>query len=296
MPELPEVETILRGLQPKIINLKISRIEVLNTKSFSSDTSEIIGATIQSVWRRAKILGIDLSNNRSLLIHLKMSGQIIFINNLKRKNNNSKSERFSGGHPTKDMLAQMPNNSTRVIFDFTNGAKLFFNDQRKFGWIKIVPTDQLSQDLFIAKLGPEPLSRQFTPKILQHVLAGHPKMPIKVALLDQSTIAGIGNIYASEACFLAGLDPKTPVQNLTAKDYQRLHRGIIDSLKSSIKYGGSSKHTYVNESGEKGYFLEVANVYDRQNLPCRRCRTIIQKITLRGRSTYFCPHCQDNLR
>jgi formamidopyrimidine-DNA glycosylase len=300
MPELPEVETIKRGLESKLVGLTIQKIDISNPKSFQGDEHQLIGATVTGLWRRAKLLGIDLSNGQSLLIHLKMSGQIILVQHSTTENPKSRSKRFAGGHPTKDMMEHMPNRSTRVTFtlvsqDFHKPEtyNLYFNDQRKFGWIKLVPTSELADFDFYSKLGPEPLEKSFTPEVLQQVLSRHPRLPVKVAILDQSAIAGIGNIYASEACFLANLHPNTAVQSLTDSDYTNLHRGIVESLNSSIKYGGSSKHTYVNASGGKGYFLEVANVYDRQNQPCRICNTLIIKTTLAGRGTYFCPKCQN---
>lgn len=299
MPELPEVETIKRGLESKLVGLVIQKIDISNPKSFQGDEQQLIGATITGLWRRAKLLGIDLSSGQSLLIHLKMSGQIILIQDSIIENPKARSNRFAGGHPTKDMLDQMPNRSTRVIFTLISKDlqkpetyNLYFNDQRKFGWIKVVSASELAAFDFYSKLGPEPLEKIFTPEVLRKSLSRHPKLPIKVAILDQSAIAGIGNIYASEACFLANLHPSATVQSLTDTDYTNLHRGIVESLNSSIKYGGSSKHTYVNASGGKGYFLEVANVYDRQNQPCRICNTLIIKTTLAGRGTYFCPNCQ----
>lgn len=285
MPELPEVETIKRGLSTKVVGLTIKNIQILNQKSFPQDPKLVTGATITSVWRRAKVLGIDLSNNYTLLFHLKMSGQIIY---------KSSKTRVVGGHPTKDMMLDMPNKSTRAIIEFDNSSKLFFNDQRKFGWIKVISTDKLNEDPFLKKLGPEPLDQNFTPDVLHQALIKHPKIAVKVAILDQTSLAGVGNIYACEACFLAKLHPKTPVGKLTKQDFTKLSNGIVTSLESSIKYGGSSKHTYVNDVGEKGYFLEVANVYDRRGLPCRICQTPISKITLAGRGTYFCPQCQSD--
>ncbi len=294
MPELPEVETIKRGLADKIVDTKITEINILNPKSFQGEIKDVIAQTITAVRRRAKVLIIDLSNHQSLVFHLKMSGQLI----LSSSESNSKIPKVVGGHPTKDMLGQMPNKSTRVIFSLSttnNNPKdyqLYFNDQRKFGWVKVIATDQITQTSWLKSLGPEPLESEFTVEILKKQLSRRPKTPIKVALLDQQLIAGIGNIYACEACFMSRIDPKKLIKDLTESEIELLHQSIIDALQASIKYGGSSKTNYLNASGEKGYFLDVATVYDRTDQPCRVCQQPISKIKLGGRGTYFCINCQ----
>ncbi len=293
MPELPEVETIKRGLAEKIIGSKIIEINILNPKSFQGELLPVIGQTITQVRRRAKVLIIDLSNDQSLIFHLKMSGQLILSSSEK----NSTQPKVVGGHPTKDMLGQMPNKSTRVIFSLSSDSKsnnyqLYFNDQRKFGWVKVIATDQITETSWLKSLGPEPLESAFTVDILKKQLNRRPKTPVKVALLDQQLIAGIGNIYACEACFMSRIDPKRFVKTLTDSEIKLLHQSIIDALQASIKYGGSSKTNYLNASGEKGYFLDVATVYDRLNQPCRVCQQPISKIKLGGRGTYLCTNCQ----
>lgn len=313
MPELPEVETIRRGLDQKIIGLKIQKIEVLNPKSFQGDPNLLRGKEILKTWRKAKILGIDLVGNISLLFHLKMSGQIILQGVTEKGEAGRKLQENAviGGHPTKDMLDEMPNKSTRVIFYLDNRAQsselsntknsnlqalisniLYFNDQRKFGWIKVSNTRDVIRDTFISKLGPEPLEKEFTPKILKENLLKHKNWPIKIALLDQTKISGIGNIYACESLFNAKIHPTKLISRLTTQDFRLLHQGIIDALNLSLEKGGSSKQHYFNEAGEKGYYLDFAFVYDRKNKPCKICQTPIQKITLGGRGTYFCPACQ----
>ncbi len=283
MPELPEVEVIRRGLDSKIIGLSLQKIDILNPKTFQGDPKAVIGSKIIKIWRRAKVLGIDLANGFSLLVHLKMSGQLVLVS----------SERFIGGHPTIDMTGEMPNKSTRVIFKFLGGAKLFFNDQRKFGWVKVIKSLEVKNQKFLQSLGPEPLEKGFNWQILKTNLLKHKSQPVKVAIMDQSVVAGVGNIYASEACFLAKISPKTKVSALGDDDYQTLAKGIVESLEKSIKYGGSSKAHFVNEAGEKGYYLTFANVYGRDKQPCLACSAPIAKITLAGRGTYFCPHCQN---
>src|SRR3989344_1036728 len=290
MPELPEVETIRLGLEKKIIGLKIKSVELIQPKSFLGDSKILSGASryalegqiVLKVWRRAKILGIDL-DKFSLLFHLKMTGQVIFDDG----------KRFIGGHPTPDMLGKLPNSHTRIIFTFDSGSKLYFNDNRRFGWIKIVKSAELRvKNGIFEKLGPEPLEEGFTWEILKTNLLKHPNMPIKVALLDQKVVSGIGNIYASEACFNAGVDPKKKVSELSDAQFKKLHKGIIKALSDGIKYGGSTKTHFVDAEGRKGYFLDYAFVYGKDKKPCKKCRSEIKKIQLGGRGTYFCEKCQ----
>jgi|SRR3989344_891372 len=282
MPELPEVETIRLGLQKKIIGLKIKSVELIQPKSFLGNSKKVEGQKVLKVWRRAKILGIDL-DKFSLLFHLKMTGQVIFDDG----------KRFIGGHPTPDMLGKLPNSHTRIIFTFDSGSKLYFNDQRRFGWIKIVKSAELRvKNGIFEKLGPEPLEEGFTWEILKTNLLKHPNMPIKVALLDQKVVSGIGNIYASEACFNAGVDPKKKVSELSDAQFKKLHKGIIKALSDGIKYGGSTKTHFVDAEGRKGYFLDYAFVYGKDKKPCKKCRSEIKKIQLGGRGTYFCEKCQ----
>lgn len=295
MPELPEVETIRIGLSKKLLGLTIQRVDVLNANSFTGVVKDIEQKVVLDVWRKGKVLGINFSGGVSLLFHLKMSGQLVFQKyaNLQKVKGET---RFVGGHPTKDMAGEMPNKSTRVIFEFDNGSKLFFNDQRKFGWIKVVLTDQVVKINYgmVNQLGPEPLDEDFTVDILKRNLLQHSKMPVKVALMDQSVVAGVGNIYANEACFLAKIHPQTPISKLIDADFANLHKGVIKSLQDGITYGGSSRSNYINSDGEKGYFLDYAFVYGREKLSCKICNKMIQKIKLGGRGTFFCLACQLN--
>ncbi|MBI3485509.1 hypothetical protein HY025_01040 [Candidatus Daviesbacteria bacterium] len=245
MPELPEVETIKLGLQRKIIGLKIKKITVLNSKSFEGNEKLLEGKKILKIDRLAKVLRLDFDCKFSLLIHLKMSGQLIYQGK----------DKFIGGHPTLDMQGQMPNKSTRVIFEFS--------DEKSFSW-----------------------------QILKENLYKHRNLNIKVAILDQKIVSGIGNIYGCEALFLAKIHPQTRVKDLSDNQFKKLHQAIIDSLSSGIKHGGSSKVHFVNEAGKKGLFLDHAFVYARENLACKICKNKIQKIKLAGRGTYFCPNCQ----
>lgn len=281
MPELPEVEIIKLGLRKRIVGLKIQKIQVLSSKSFLGNPNEVGGQKVLNIWRRAKILGMDLGET-TLLFHLKMSGQLIYEDD----------KRFIGGHPTKDMLGKMPNNHTRVIFSFSDGSHLYFNDQRKFGWIRVIENGKLKMENLLGKLGPEPLKKEFTWQILKSNLLNHKSQPIKVAIMDQSVVAGVGNIYGSEACFDAKIDPRTKVKDLNGHQFQALYKGIVKALEEGIKRGGSTRVHFVDAEGHKGYFLDYAFVYWQDKHPCKVCGTDIKKITLGGRGTYFCPSCQ----
>jgi formamidopyrimidine-DNA glycosylase len=282
MPELPEVETIRLGLQKKIVTLTIKDINILNQKSFQGNINSALNKKVNRIWRKAKVLGIELNEDLVILIHLKMSGQLIYEGNNK----------FIGGHPTKDMTGVMPNKSTRVIFKFSDNSKLYFNDQRKFGWIKLVNIQQLTDDSFLKKLGPEPLDKEFSWEIFKEKLLRHKGQAIKVAILDQQVVSGVGNIYACEALFHAKLNPEHKVSKLSDEDFIKLHSGVIRALKAGVKYGGSTKTHFVNEEGKKGFFLDYAFVYGREGEPCKICKNKIIKIKLGSRGTYFCPNCQ----
>lgn len=302
MPELPEVEIIRLGLKKKIIGLEISSIEILNPKSFQSDPSLAINKKVTAVLRRAKVLGIQLSplsfradarDLYTLVFHLKMSGQVILVQSEEFRVKSD--ERFVGGHPTKDMLGELPNNSTRVIFTFSNGSKLFFNDQRKFGWIKLVKSAELRIKNYGMKnsIGPEPLEKDFNWEILKDNLLKRKNLSIKVALLDQTIVAGVGNIYASESCFNAKVDPLKKVKDLTQDEFKRVYKGVVKALSEGLEFGGSTRTHFVNAEGKKGLFLDYAGVYNREGQKCKNCEGMIIKVRSGGRSTFFCKSCQN---
>ena len=288
MPELPEVETIKRGLSRGLAGQTISGIEIDWAKSFPHTSSEIkervIGSKIGSIDRRAKVLIVNLANDYSLLVHLKMTGQLVWVK--------SSGERSVGGHPTPSMTADLPDKSTRVIFEFKSGDKLFFNDQRKFGWIKLMKTSDVDRDPLIKRLGPEPLSKEFTLEGFAKKITAHAKSPIKPVTLDQSTVSGVGNIYADESLHLAKIHPLRLAGSLTQAEIKRLHQAIIDIIKLGIKHGGTSFTHYVNHMGGNGDYLNVARVFRKQGQPCPVCGTEIKKIRVAGRGTHFCPKCQ----
>lgn len=286
MPELPEVETIKLGLKRKIIGLTIKRVDVRSAKSLVGNIKDIEGKKVVDVWRRAKILGVDVASGMTLLFHLKMTGQLILVGN------RGQGSRLIGGHPTPDMRDQMPNSHTRIIFSFSDGSHLYFNDQRRFGWIKIVNSQSLIVNSLLKGLGPEPLEKGFTWQVLKQNLLKHKSMAVKVAIMDQSVVSGMGNIYANETCFDAKIDPKTKVSSLSDSQFKKLYKGLVKSLRDGIEYGGATRAHFVDSDGHKGYFLDYAYVYGRDKHPCKKCGTKIQKISLGGRGTYFCPKCQ----
>lgn len=286
MPELPEVETIRRGLEPILVGRQIMDVVILNEKSFHSSGEDIkqfiIGSTIKNIRRRAKVLLIDLSTDYSLVVHLKMTGQIVV-----RGANN-----WAGGHPNESFVEDLPNKSTRIYLTFDDGAKLFFNDQRKFGWIKLIPTITIDELAFISKLGPEPLIGNPAEEFLTRVRRRN-NTTIKAAILDQSVIAGIGNIYADEALWLAKIHPETRVRDLTDSQLASILKGAIEAMTKSIESGGSTMQNYIKADGSRGNYLDLfANVFRREGLACPRCGATIEKIRVAGRGTHICPNCQ----
>jgi len=287
MPELPEVETIRRGLSMLLPGRTVERTESTTPKSFPNSDADVraflVGAKITSIRRRAKVLMIDLSSSYTLVIHLKMTGQLVF---------RSKGARFGAGHPSDSLIGELPDKSTRATLEFTDGSHLFFNDQRKFGWVRLVPTREVPNIDFMRRVGPEPLEADFIWQLLRDRLQRRGNTTIKAALLDQSVIAGVGNIYADESLWGAKLHPARLVKTLTDSDFRRLHDALVDVLRLSIDKGGSTDKNYVNAEGKKGSYLSFASVFRREGQPCPRCGTVIIKIRVAGRGTHLCSHCQ----
>ena len=293
MPELPEVETVVRGLNRLIVAKKIAKVQTFNSpRSFPNAESDvknfIVGAKIKQVRRRAKMILIDLDDDYTLAAHLKMTGQMVY-------DDSNPADRFGAGHPSDSLVGNLPDRSTRVEFDFTDGSKLFFNDQRKFGWVKLIPTAELQNLKFLQTVGPEPLDDDFTAENFTKRFARKKRSNIKAALLDQTVIAGVGNIYADETLWAAKLHPQTLVQDLTEQDFNNIYRELRRILKLSIAKGGSTNRNYVDAEGKKGNYLNFANVYARVGQPCHRCGHEIIKIRVAGRGTHICPICQQLL-
>jgi formamidopyrimidine-DNA glycosylase len=287
MPELPEVETIRAGLSGLLIGKQVKGETHDWPKGFPNAEADVraflIGAKITDVRRRAKVLMIDLSSRHTLLVHLKMTGQLVFVDG---------TARFGAGHPSDSLVGKLPDRSTRVTLDFADGSKLYFNDQRKFGWMRLMPTLEVEQLDFFKKVGPEPLAAGFTAEQFTERLMRRPKSLIKAALLDQTVVAGVGNIYADESLWGAKIHPATRVQNVPKKKLIALFEALQKVLRLSIEKGGSTDKNYVNAKGEKGSYLQFANVFKRQGQPCPRCGTTIIKTRVAGRGTHICPKDQ----
>ncbi|MDP2860179.1 MAG: DNA-formamidopyrimidine glycosylase [bacterium] len=276
MPELPEVETIARELRKAIINKKITDVIVNNSKVIREPKpekfiKELKNVKIKNIIRKGKLLIFELSSRQTrlpskfLTMHLKMTGQLIY-------------PRQSGASPGK---------ATRVSFIFNDGKILDFNDSRLFGELKIV--DHWRNLKFIKELGPEPFdidAKKFS------VMLEDRKTKIKVLIMDQKFISGIGNLYANEALFRAKIDPRRPANTLSEKEKGLLFKEIKNVLQQAIKYGGSSVDNYVRVSGEKGTYAKFHQIYDRKGEKCFKCGETVQRISLGGRGTYFCPKCQ----
>jgi formamidopyrimidine-DNA glycosylase len=287
MPELPEVETVRIGLQKLLVHKTVQTVDFDWPKSFPNSKQQVdaflLGATIIQVRRRAKVLLIDLSTNYSLVVHLKMTGQMVFRGE----------QYFGAGHPNDSLIGDLPDKSTRVTITFTDASKLFFNDQRKFGWMRLLPTAEIPNIDFMKKVGPEPLEPEFTKEVFVERLQRRKNTSIKAALLDQTVLAGIGNIYADESLFIAGIHPKSIVSAVPKKSLFLLHTAIVDVLKLSIEKGGSTDRNYVNAEGKKGSYISFAKVFRKENQPCpNACGGIIEKLRVAGRGTHVCVHCQ----
>ena len=287
MPELPEVETVRRGLDRLVVGRVIAAVDHDTAKSFPNSSQDIsafvIGAQVTSVRRRAKVLLIDLSSEYTLVTHLKMTGQLVFVGD----------ERFGAGHPNDSLVGQLPDRSTRVTIQFQDGTSLYFNDQRKFGWMKLYPTLEVPAIDFMKKVGPEPLEDDFTPTVLWERLQRRKNTSIKAAILDQTVLAGVGNIYADEGLWGAHIHPATRVGDVPRVSIEELWREIREVMTLAIEKGGSSNHTYINAEGKRGSYMDFARVFRREGLPCpRHPDVLIEKIRVAGRGTHICPVCQ----
>lgn len=286
MPELPEVETVVRGLNRLILKKKIMQVKHDWPKSFPNLEKDVndfmIGAEISKVQRRGKAIIIKLNNGWALVTHLRMTGQMVYRGE----------ENWGAGHPNDDFLNDLPNKSTRVEIDFEDQTKLFFNDQRKFGYMKLLPEPEIEELLFFQKLGPEPLEDNFTVEIFKERLLKKKNSLVKPTILDQSVIAGVGNIYADEALWRAKIHPETRIKDFSNIDFKNLHESIRFVMNKSIEKGGSTDRNYVNADGSRGNYLEYAAVYHKNGQPCKRCGTEISKIRVGGRGTHFCENCQ----
>jgi formamidopyrimidine-DNA glycosylase len=285
MPELPEVETIRRGLvakilQKKIIGLKISQPRIIRNKP--ADFLKILkNNKITKIDRIGKLLILHLAKGDFyLLIHLKMTGQLIYQH---------QQEIIAGGH-SGPVIDKLPNKHSHLIFKFSDGSRLFFNDVRQFGFLKIV--DRKNKDRVVANYGPEPLTANFTLINFQAIFKNK-KGILKAFLLNQTKLAGLGNIYADEVCFRAKVKPQRKVNTLQAQDIKNLYQACQYIIKKAVAKRGTTFRDYKDSSGQQGNYVPYLKVYGRQNQICLRCRkALIKKITLAGRGTRYCPQCQ----
>ena len=268
MPELPEVETIKRDLENKIIGLCFTDVTLHWPRMLQNLTSEafsrrLISKYIEGISRRGKYLIFQLSSGEALILHLRMSGSL-------RLDNDCYSDPY-----------------VRAVFDFDNGERLYFRDPRKFGMIWLVE----DEEQVVGKLGPEPLDAGFTAEKLQSILGTH-AAPIKAILCDQTVIAGIGNMYADEALFNASIHPLREANRLSRNEIKRLHRAIVAVLTQAIESGGASISDYRRPDGKSGEAQFVFKVAHQLGKKCDRCGTSIERIPIRKRGSYFCPKCQ----
>ena len=258
----------------------IKRVNVLCEKSFIGPKEIVEGREIIKFRRFGKALVIDLSDGISLMIHLRMTGQLIYDG----------AERYAAGHPSENFVAELPNKQTRVVFELSGGT-LYFNDQRKFGFVKVLPTVEVEDDKFIKSLAKEPW--QMEANEFYEKLQRHKNAPIKAVILDQKIICGLGNIYADEALFDAKIHPRELAGNLTKEQAERLLVSARKVMEASINSGGSTMRTYVKADGTKGDYLEkFAQVFRREGQPCPRCGSEIVKLKVVGRGTHVCLNCQ----
>lgn len=286
MPELPEVETVRRGLSLLIVGKEVRNETHDWPKGFPNTPEDVqeflLGATVTAVRRRAKVLLIDLSSGYTVVTHLKMTGQLVFRGD----------EVFGAGHPNESLIGPLPDRSTRVAIEFTDGSKLFFNDQRKFGWMKLYPTVEVENIDFMKKVGPEPLEDEFTPSQFRDRFRRRARTSIKAALLDQTVVAGVGNIYADESLWGARIDPRRLVADVTEPEFGLLFHELRAVMNLAIEKGGSTDKNYVNAEGKRGSYMDFARVFRREGQACPRCGATIEKIKHAGRGTHFCGQCQ----
>jgi formamidopyrimidine-DNA glycosylase len=362
MPELPEVETLKLQLAKILPGKVIDQVEVLSAKSWQGDPKQVRGLVVTDVRRRGKALIINLKHETrnlklSLVIHLKMTGQLIYEPHplssaaalpTGKPSTSPKEETLSqhlkhrvvGGHPTSDFVSQLPSKHTRVIIRFktssprlaqallaersrspkssriskdpslvkgqmsslnnvgdskvqsSTAGTLYFNDQRKFGWIKLVPTSQLDQVKFLKQLGPEPwdLNNQQWQEILHAS-----KKAIKLRLMDQNRVSGVGNIYANDALWEAKIDPRRPASSLSSTEATRLRQAVIKVLRQGIRYGGATAQDgkYVDLQGLGGHYQDHFKVYQREGEACpRHDGGTVHRVKLGGRGSFYCPVCQ----
>lgn len=303
MPELPEVETVVRGLQsirgkcianvevrkPKLVSVgpqTLSPKRVHTPQQVRAFQRVLTARSIVNITRRAKLICIQLSGDWMLLVHLKMAGQIIV------RNKHQRTLLIRLLNTPNAPLEKLPSKHTHIILRFTDGTELYYNDIRVFGTWRVVRKADLPKVADLAGYGPEPLARGFRPVALRVALGRRPNLPIKQALTEQTLLAGVGNIYADETLFAARLLPTRKVKSLKLPDWSRLCNSLQKVLRHAIQTHGSSVGEFIRTDGSVGTYGKYHKVYDRKGRPCLRCGTPIRRMVLGGRGTHYCPSCQ----
>jgi formamidopyrimidine-DNA glycosylase len=306
MPELPEVETVRRQLEPELVGRRIESATVLDERLTrpeppSAVERAVAGREVTCVARRGKYLLIGLEGGRTLALHLRMTGNLLL--------------RPAGGAGAADLMkteplggprryeSQVEPKYVRARFELDDGGELLFTDMRRFGQAVVLDEGDALEEFFSARLGVEPLSRELTAERLLELAEGR-TAPLKSFLLTQSRVAGIGNIYADESLWRARLHPLSPAGSMRLEHAERLVEGIVGALEAGLEHGGASIDDYLDTRGERGSMQEEFLVHTREGEPCLRPpeehrpapEPVIQRIVVGGRSTYFCPNCQERLR
>jgi formamidopyrimidine-DNA glycosylase len=291
MPELPEVETVCRQLEPELEGRRIERLEVLDARWSrpvppAQLEAAVGGATIEGLRRRGKYLLLGLDGERTLVMHLRMTGNLVLVDGAAKLDPSEGMRLYEGERSTSKR-------HLRARFALYDGRELWFTDPRRFGEAFLIADADL--EARFARLGVEPLSREFTAEALGRLAAGR-TAPLKSFLLDQSAIAGVGNIYADEALFRARLHPLSPAGSMRPEHREALREAVIAALQAGIDGGGASIDDYRDGRGERGRMQDEFLVHTREGEPCPRCGGPIARIVVTGRSTYYCPDCQVRLR
>jgi formamidopyrimidine-DNA glycosylase len=274
-------------LDQLVVGREITKIDVFEPKSFLGQPAEASGHRVTGTRRRGKVLMIDLDGGLTLVGHLKMTGQMVYRETAPGPD----ATRWGAGHPNDSLIGELPDASSRLAIHFEGGSTLYFNDQRKFGWLALIPTDQVAAIPLLAKMGPEPLEGDPWPEFRRRIRR-HQATSVKAALLNQEIVAGIGNIYADEALWHARIHPATRVGDISDRKLKSALGGAAQAMRLSLELGGSTDRNYVDAEGRRGAYLDFANVFRREGQPCKRCQRPISKTRLAGRGTHFCPACQ----
>lgn len=287
MPELPEVEAIKLQLGKYLKGHKVLSVDIKHPK-FQIDSKKITGAKFSGTRRFGKVVVLDMDNDISIIAHVKLTGQFIY-----RGPNLEKTPVLS-----KKVVGGVPGPHTLIIINLDKGGVLYYNDIRRFGWVRVLPTSEVLDEKFIKKLGPEPpVVKDFTGENLTlgkfTEILSKSSRPIKIVIMDQEKMGGVGNIYANDALWLSKINPKNPAKEIKEDRVKDLYEAIISVLKEGIKWGGASELAFVTPDGTEGKYQGHTLAYGHTDEPCERCKKgIFEKYYLGGRGTYVCPVCQ----